>query len=83
MMSEPIDGTLDIDAAEEETKELTNQVMKNVTDIQGLVLAIVFERLKSHGAFLEVHDNTRTTGTEPTVKITSKIGIAKMDFEYW
>lgn len=48
--------------------------MKNVRDIQGPALAIVLERLKSHGAFPEVHDNTRTTGTGPTVKTTSKIG---------
>nr|GEX97967.1 protein MOR1 [Tanacetum cinerariifolium] len=49
-------------------------VMKNVSDIQGPALAIVLERLKSHGAFPEVHDNTRATGTGPTVKTTSKIG---------
>ncbi|PWA59320.1 ARM repeat superfamily protein [Artemisia annua] len=49
-------------------------VMKNVRDIQGPALAIVLERLKSHGAFPEVHDNTRTTGTGPTMKTTSKIG---------
>ncbi|KAJ0442218.1 hypothetical protein HanRHA438_Chr16g0753981 [Helianthus annuus] len=34
--------------------------MKNVRDIQGLALAIVLERLKTHGAFPEVHENTRT-----------------------
>ncbi|GJY71755.1 protein MOR1 [Tanacetum coccineum] len=49
-------------------------VMKNVRDIHGLALAIVLERLNSHGAFPEVHDKTRATGTGPTVKSTSKIG---------
>ncbi|GJR11582.1 hypothetical protein Tco_0794234 [Tanacetum coccineum] len=42
-------------------------------DIHGLALAIVLERLNSHGAFPEVHDKTRATGTVPTVKSTSKI----------
>ncbi|GJY90809.1 protein MOR1 [Tanacetum coccineum] len=46
-------------------------VMKNVSDIQGPALAIVLERLKSHGVFPEVHDKTRA---RPTVKTTSKIG---------
>nr|GEZ60931.1 hypothetical protein [Tanacetum cinerariifolium] len=36
-------------------------VLKNVRDIHGLVLAIVLERLNSHGAFQEVHDKTRAT----------------------
>ncbi|GJY77664.1 protein MOR1 isoform X1 [Tanacetum coccineum] len=49
-------------------------VMKNVSDIQGPALAIVLERLKSHGVFPEVHDKTRATRTVPTVKTTSKIG---------
>ncbi|GKA64017.1 protein MOR1 isoform X1, partial [Tanacetum coccineum] len=48
-------------------------VLKNVRDIHGLALAIVLERLNSHGAFPEVHDKTRATGTGPTVKTTSKI----------
>ncbi|GJW66944.1 protein MOR1 [Tanacetum coccineum] len=49
-------------------------VLKNVRDIHGLALAIVLEPLNSHGAFPEVHDKTRATGTGPTVKTTSKIG---------
>ncbi|GKA29614.1 hypothetical protein Tco_0715859 [Tanacetum coccineum] len=49
------------------------KVMKNVSDIQGPALAIVLERLKSHGVFPEVHDKTRATRTGPTVKTTSKI----------
>ncbi|GKB62221.1 pre-mRNA-splicing factor SYF2 [Tanacetum coccineum] len=49
-------------------------VLKNVRDIHGLALAIVLERLNSHGAFPEVHEKTRATGTGPTVKTTSKIG---------
>ncbi|GJY51882.1 hypothetical protein Tco_0442729 [Tanacetum coccineum] len=48
-------------------------VLKNVRDIHGLALAIVLERLNSHGAFPEVHDKTRATGSGPTVKTTSKI----------
>ncbi|GKF83324.1 hypothetical protein Tco_0244980, partial [Tanacetum coccineum] len=48
-------------------------VLKNVRDIHGLALAIVLERLNSHGAFPEVHDKTRATRTGPTVKTTSKI----------
>ncbi|GJR77378.1 protein MOR1 [Tanacetum coccineum] len=49
-------------------------VLKNVRDIHGLTLAIVLERLNSHGAFPEIHDKTRATRTGPTVKTTSKIG---------
>ncbi|GKC42372.1 hypothetical protein Tco_1060094, partial [Tanacetum coccineum] len=49
-------------------------VLKNVRDIHGLALAIFLGRLNSHGAFPEVHDKTRATGTGPTVKTTSKIG---------
>ncbi|PWA75050.1 armadillo-type fold protein [Artemisia annua] len=52
-------------------------VMKNVTDIQVLALAIVFERLKSHGALPEVHDNTRTTGIG-TAKWIFNIGEGKI-----
>ncbi|KAL4563558.1 hypothetical protein LXL04_027601 [Taraxacum kok-saghyz] len=36
-------------------------VMKNSRDIQGPALAIVLERLKSHGAVPEVHDNAKTS----------------------
>ncbi|GJU59656.1 protein MOR1 isoform X1 [Tanacetum coccineum] len=57
------------------SNQLSKQlVMKNVSDIQGPALAIVLERLKSHGVFPEVHDKTRATRTGPTVKTTSKIG---------
>ncbi|XP_076948805.1 protein MOR1-like [Bidens hawaiensis] len=49
-------------------------VMKNVRDIQGPALAIVLERLKAHGAFPEVHDNTRTAPTGHPTKAGSKIG---------
>ncbi|GKA81188.1 reverse transcriptase domain-containing protein [Tanacetum coccineum] len=49
-------------------------VLKNVRDIHGFALAIVLERLNSHGAFPEVHEKTRATGSGPTVKTTSKIG---------
>ncbi|GKA79011.1 protein MOR1 isoform X1, partial [Tanacetum coccineum] len=56
------------------SNQLSKQlVMKNVSDIQGPALAIVLERLKSHGVFPEVHDKTRATRTGPTVKTTSKI----------
>ncbi|GKB14127.1 protein MOR1 [Tanacetum coccineum] len=56
------------------SNQLSKQlVMKNVSDIQGPTLAIVLERLKSHGVFPEVHDKTRATRTGPTVKTTSKI----------
>ncbi|GKE04542.1 hypothetical protein Tco_1396560, partial [Tanacetum coccineum] len=48
-------------------------VLKNVRNIHGLALAIVLERLNSHGAFPKVHDKTRATGSRPTVKTTSKI----------
>ncbi|GKE51454.1 hypothetical protein Tco_1486610, partial [Tanacetum coccineum] len=48
-------------------------VLKNVRGIHGLALAIVLERLNSHGAFPEVHDKTRATETGPTMKTTSKI----------
>ncbi|GKE66110.1 hypothetical protein Tco_1520271, partial [Tanacetum coccineum] len=42
------------------SNQLSKQlVMKNVSDIQGPTLAIVLERLKSHGVFPEVHDKTR------------------------
>ncbi|KAL8192496.1 hypothetical protein R6Q57_027681 [Mikania cordata] len=51
-------------------------VMKNVRDIQGPALAIVLERLKTHGAFPEVYDNTRTIPTGQTMKTGSKIGKA-------
>ncbi|GJT29198.1 protein MOR1 [Tanacetum coccineum] len=54
--------------------DLDKMVMKNVSDIQGPALAIVLERLKSHGVFLEVHEKTRATRTGPTVKTTTKIG---------
>ncbi|GJV21187.1 protein MOR1 [Tanacetum coccineum] len=43
-------------------------VLKNVRDIHGFALAIVLERLNSHGAFPEVHEKTRATGSGPTVK---------------
>ncbi|GKA88384.1 hypothetical protein Tco_0810148 [Tanacetum coccineum] len=46
---------------------------KNVRIFRTRALAIVLERLNSHGAFPEVHDKTRATGTGPTVKTTSKI----------
>ncbi|CAH1448437.1 unnamed protein product [Lactuca virosa] len=36
-------------------------VMKNVRDIQGPALAIVLERMKSHGAVADVHDSVKTT----------------------
>ncbi|GJY71752.1 hypothetical protein Tco_0475455, partial [Tanacetum coccineum] len=61
-------------------------------DIHGLALAIVLERLNSHGAFLEVPDKTRSTGTGPTVKTTSKIrktnrygskSVARSNLEYF
>ncbi|GJS47753.1 protein MOR1 [Tanacetum coccineum] len=39
-------------------------VLKNVRDIHGLALAIVLERLNSHGAFPEVHDKIRATGMD-------------------
>ncbi|GJU05592.1 hypothetical protein Tco_1122022 [Tanacetum coccineum] len=56
------------------SNQLSKQlVMKNVSDIQGPTLAIVLERLKSHGVFPEVHDKTRVSRTGPTVKTTSKI----------
>ncbi|GJW36690.1 hypothetical protein Tco_0059610 [Tanacetum coccineum] len=45
-------------------------VLKNVRDIHGLALAIILERLNSHGAFPEVHDKTRATGSGPIVKTT-------------
>lgn len=48
-------------------------VMKNVRDIQGPALAIVLERLKSHGAFSEVYDTTKSVATGQT-KTSSKIG---------
>lgn len=49
-------------------------VMKNVRDIQGPALAIVLERLKSHGAFPEAYDTTKTVPTGQTVKTGSKVG---------
>ncbi|KAF5768404.1 hypothetical protein HanRHA438_Chr14g0646651 [Helianthus annuus] len=49
-------------------------VMKNVRDIQGPALAIVLERLKTHGAFPEVHENTRTVPAGQPSKTGSKIG---------
>ncbi|KAI3741132.1 hypothetical protein L1987_58799 [Smallanthus sonchifolius] len=49
-------------------------VMKNVRDIQGPALAIVLERLKTHGAFPEVYDNTRTIPTGQPPKTVSKMG---------
>ncbi|KAM0068239.1 hypothetical protein Hdeb2414_s0002g00070871 [Helianthus debilis subsp. tardiflorus] len=49
-------------------------VMKNVRDIQGPALAIVLERLKTHGAFPEVHENTRTIPAGQTSKTGSNIG---------
>ncbi|GJY51767.1 protein MOR1 [Tanacetum coccineum] len=54
-------------------------VLKNIRDIHGLALAIVLEPLNSHGAFPEVHDKTRATGTGPTVKTTSKILVYSQD----
>ncbi|XP_022036003.1 protein MOR1 [Helianthus annuus] len=48
-------------------------VMKNVRDIQGPALAIVLERLKTHGAFPEVHENTRTVPAGQPSKTGSKI----------
>ncbi|CAI9262994.1 unnamed protein product [Lactuca saligna] len=36
-------------------------VMKNVRDIQGPALAIVLERMKSHGAVADVHESVKTT----------------------
>ncbi|KVH89565.1 hypothetical protein Ccrd_008447 [Cynara cardunculus var. scolymus] len=49
-------------------------VMKNVRDIQGPALAIVLERLKSHGAFPEVYDTSKPVTTGQTAKTSSKIG---------
>ncbi|KAJ9565978.1 hypothetical protein OSB04_001944 [Centaurea solstitialis] len=49
-------------------------VMKNVRDIQGPALAIVLERLKSHGGFSEAYDTGRTVTTGQTAKASSKIG---------
>lgn len=48
--------------------------MKNVRDIQGPALAIVLERLRSHGALPEVYDTTKTVATGQTMKTSSKIG---------
>ncbi|GJT25756.1 hypothetical protein Tco_0895693 [Tanacetum coccineum] len=44
-------------------------------DIHGLALAIFMNDEFHMGAFREVHDKTRATGTGPTVKTTSKITI--------
>ncbi|XP_035837751.1 protein MOR1 isoform X2 [Helianthus annuus] len=52
----------------------TEMVMKNVRDIQGPALAIVLERLKTHSAFPEVHENTRTVPAGQPSKTGSKIG---------
>ncbi|XP_051126055.1 protein MOR1 [Andrographis paniculata] len=50
-------------------------IVKNLKDIQGSALAIVVERLKSHGAFQENFDSGRAISTGITSKSnTSKIG---------
>ncbi|GJS77914.1 hypothetical protein Tco_0727795 [Tanacetum coccineum] len=55
-------------------EEANKRIQPTGTDIHGFALAIVLERLNSHGAFPEVHEKTRATGSGPTVKTTSKIG---------
>ncbi|GJS47754.1 hypothetical protein Tco_0597875 [Tanacetum coccineum] len=63
----------DEDAAEWFFRDIVRVYGPQMVHIHGLALAIVLERLNLHGAFPEVHDKTRATGTGPTVKTTSMI----------